>query len=360
MAARAAQLPLSTNYGDRTPSPQLRQREAASFPPEIAAWLLLRTQMHQSDIPEGIDEKNACRLLIDVCSFSTLEDGRSVYCKGRLLQWWVDSEEYSIIDMEKDVSKHYRWASSQEPNFWFVSHSGQTVRLGTDQELLTPLRASKQVKFIMTVDRCEHAIVCNVTEMDNQSQVSDEENDPPIEGTNADNSLLVTNEVNELQIRVASEVNEVQIQNMNRMNDGPGQVAVEFDGQEWAEEPELGVTAAGPARLQEEEVEYYMEPGVDPDGDEPTGVDEEWRYFKKQQRVGEGDNNETRQQQTKKVEKKGDKKGKDFEAFDPDMVVPSDEATMISDDYIAHTTYDRDNPEIKVGSTFQENLAPML
>ena len=47
-----------------------------------------------------IDENNACRLVIDVTSFSTIEDGRVVYRKGKNLEWWVDSEEYSIIDME--------------------------------------------------------------------------------------------------------------------------------------------------------------------------------------------------------------------------------------------------------------------
>jgi hypothetical protein len=28
-----------------------------------------------------------------------------------------------------------------------------------------------------------------------------------------------------------------------------------------------------------------MDHGVDPDGDDPIGVDEEWRYFKNQQKV---------------------------------------------------------------------------
>ena len=86
-----------------------------------------------------IDENNACRLVIDVTSFSTIEDGRVVYRKGKNLEWWVDSEEYSIIDMEKDVSKHFGWASYQEANFWFLNQNGETTQLATDQELLTLL-----------------------------------------------------------------------------------------------------------------------------------------------------------------------------------------------------------------------------
>jgi hypothetical protein len=39
-----------------------------------------------------------------------------LYKKGRRLDWWVDAEEYSITDMEKDVFKHL--ASYQEVNFW--------------------------------------------------------------------------------------------------------------------------------------------------------------------------------------------------------------------------------------------------
>ena len=64
-----------------------------------------------------IDKNNACRVVIDVYSFSTVEDGRSVYRKGRPLEWWVDSDEYSIIDMEKDVQQHFSWAINQEANF---------------------------------------------------------------------------------------------------------------------------------------------------------------------------------------------------------------------------------------------------
>uniref|UniRef100_K3ZCA2 Transposase MuDR plant domain-containing protein n=1 Tax=Setaria italica TaxID=4555 RepID=K3ZCA2_SETIT len=223
-----------------------------------------------------IDENNACRVVTDVCSFSTIEDGRATYQKGRCLEWWVDSDEYSIIDMEKDVFKHFAWASNQEANFWFANKKGQMTHLATNQELLTLLQVSKNVKFIMTVDRC-------VTQMEDQS--------------------------------------------------------LEYEGDEWADEPELRVSGAGPARVEEEEEkEHYMDYGFDPKGDDPVGADVEWRYFKKQQ----------------KEKKKVEKKGKVYEGTDPDAV-PSDEATMMKDaPYAAHTTYDRGNPEIKKGSTFAD------
>jgi len=91
-----------------------------------------------------IDPTNACRVVIDVSSYSTVEEDRSVYKKGRHLDWWVDADEYSIIDMEKDVFEHFSWASYQEANFWYVGQNKETVRLGSDQELLTLLRGSKR------------------------------------------------------------------------------------------------------------------------------------------------------------------------------------------------------------------------
>ncbi|CAO2038889.1 unnamed protein product [Urochloa humidicola] len=202
--------------------------------------------MHQSEIPDGIDENNACRVVIDVSSFSTIEDGRSVYKKGRTLGWWVDSEEYSIIDMEKDVAKHFGWASNQEPNFWYVGPHSQTVRLATDQELLNLLRASKLVKFIMTIDRCVHV---------DESQVIDEGN--------------------ELQVEVPYQVVVAEFEDQEWANTAVGPdsmvpyqvIVAEFEDQEWADDPDLGVTAAGPERVEKEEKEHFMEASVDPDGD---------------------------------------------------------------------------------------------
>lgn len=145
--------------------------------------------------------------------------------------------------MEKDVFEHYSWASNQEAIFWYDGPDGETIRLATDQELLSLLRSSKVVKFIMTVGRSDH--------------------------------LVVASEVNELQIEPRIGDSELQIVVRNEF-------PIENGGAEWAEEPEHGLTAAGPNRAEEEETEHYMDPGFDAEGDDPTGADEEWRYFKKQ------------------------------------------------------------------------------
>ena len=146
----------------------------------------------------------------------------------------------------------------------------------------------------MTVDRCVHT---SVTETEGQSQVIN--GDVQVEGTSKGNELFDSNQG----------------------------VLVEYQGKEWAEDPELGVTAAGPDRVHEEE-DHYIEHGFDPEGDEPIGADEEWRYFKRQQKVAEGRSNEKVQQQEGRS--RVENKGSAYEGTDPD-VVPSDEATMIGD-----------------------------
>jgi hypothetical protein len=171
----------------------------------------------------------------------------------------------------------------------------------------------------MTIDRCAHV------DVGSQGQVIDKDND--------------------LQIQVVEGGGIIRNEEVLC-----GFVPAEYEGQQWANEPELSVTAAGPARVEEEE-EHYLEPGFDPEGDDPTGADEEWRYFKKE-KATEGGGNEKVQQEKKK--------GKVYEATDPD-VVPSDEATVMRDAaYFAHATYDRDNPMIKEGSTFADKEAIML
>jgi hypothetical protein len=219
---------------------------------------------------------------------------------------------------KKNVSKHFSWADYQEANFWFTNENGETTRVATDEELLSLLRASKIMKFIMTIDRCEHVNV--------ESQVIAEDNN--------------------LQLQVIEGGDNVINEEVPC-----GFVLAEYEGRQWANEPELGVTAADPARVEDEE-EHYLEPGFDPEGDDPTGADEEWRYFKKQQKATEGGANDKVQQEKKK--------GEVYEGTDPD-VVPSDEATMMRDAAcFAHTTYDRDNPVIKQGSTFADKDAFLL
>jgi len=51
-------------------------------------------------------------------------------------------------------------------------------------------------------------------------------------------------------------------------------VIAEYQGKEWADKPELGIIAAGPDRIEEEEEDHYIERGFDPEGDDPIGADE--------------------------------------------------------------------------------------
>ena len=174
----------------------------------------------------------------------------------------------------------------------------------------------------MTVDRCEHVdMACTVTEMENERQVPNEEND-------------------------------VQLQ-VTKMFEGM-HVSVELDGLEWALQPQLGVTTVGPSRVEEEEEgDHYMEPSVDHEGDDPVGADEEWRYFNKVHEVG---SNKKVQQEKKKM----DNNKFVIEDIDP-KAVPSNEATMLRDAlYVPLTTYDRDNSDIKEGSTFTDKKAFIL
>ena len=107
---------------------------------------------------------------------------------------------------------------------------------------------SKLVKFTMTIDRCEHGQ--NVTQMEDQSLV-----------INDDGQI----EENEHQLVVSNADDLVQVSSRG--------VIAEYQGKEWADKPELGIIAAGPDRIEEEE-DHYIERGFDPEGDDPIGADE--------------------------------------------------------------------------------------
>jgi len=119
----------------------------------------------------------------------------------------------------------------------------------------------------------------------------------------------------------------------------------------WAEVPEYGESTAGPPMNEEEEKKRFINVGCDPNGDEPAGVDEEWRYFKNVDHpVIDLD---------KKVEVQKRKRARpisETEDFDTE-VVPDDEATMLDNFVVPHTSHDKENPIIKVGDTFADKIA---
>ncbi|CAM0903951.1 unnamed protein product [Alopecurus aequalis] len=107
--------------------------------------------MDAAEVLEGINPKFAPRIEIIVNSYFSIIDGKKVYSKGRTVSWVVDSEEYAIIDLEKDIAPYF--TCNQQPNFWVVdSRLNLTSRVATDGQLLDLLRASQVVKLSMIVD----------------------------------------------------------------------------------------------------------------------------------------------------------------------------------------------------------------
>ena len=80
-----------------------------------------------------IDPKNVCRVEVTVNSYFSTIHGKKVYNRGRDVSWVVDSEKYSVINLEKDIASHFTWDSNQQMqtaigeflqrNFMVVTHS---------------------------------------------------------------------------------------------------------------------------------------------------------------------------------------------------------------------------------------------
>jgi len=98
---------------------------------------------------------------------------------------------------------------------------------------------------------------------------------------------------------------------------------------------------------EEEEKEHFIIGGCDPIGDEPGGVDEEWRYFKNVDHVviNQPENHEVEVQNRNRA-----RHIPEIRDFDTE-VVQDDEATMLDDFIVPHTTHE-ENPTIKKGDTF--------
>lgn len=106
-----------------------------------------------------IDPKNACRIedlrSMSMHTSALKMEKRKVYDRGRIVSWVVDSEEYAIIDLEKDITPYFTWNDNHKANFWVLTGSDLTCFLTSDSQLIDLLRASQLVKFLMIVSRCE-------------------------------------------------------------------------------------------------------------------------------------------------------------------------------------------------------------
>jgi hypothetical protein len=214
-----------------------------------------------------IDPTSACRVEVTVNSYFSVRDGRKEYNRGRPVSYVVDSEAYSIIDLEKDIASEFKWASEQQANFWVLTGEGSlTCKLASDAQLLDLLRTSRVVKLFMVVGSREQ----NVREEEMAAaavNIGDEEM-PTAVNIGEEEMLTIVN-MEEEAMPIAMDHN----------------LEVHDRGFTWAEVPEYGETIGGPPILEEEEEEHFRTIGCDPDGDEPVGVDEEWRYFKRTEHV---------------------------------------------------------------------------
>ncbi|XP_039849976.1 uncharacterized protein LOC120708666 isoform X3 [Panicum virgatum] len=239
------------------------------------------------------------------------------YNRGRTISYAVDSEEYSIIDLEKDVAEEFKWGSDQQTNFWVLIGGHVTSKLASDAQFLGLLRASRVVKLLMIVGRQEH----NVREEEMPTAVNMGEEDMPV-AMNMEEEVMPETKDNAFD-------------------------ALD-EGFLWAEIPEYEETTGGPPVAEEEEKEHFIIGGCDPNGDEPAGVDEEWRYFKTLNHVviNPAENHEVEVQNRKRPRSVPEISDYDTE------VVHDDEATVLDDFIVPHTSHYTENPGIKEGDTF--------
>lgn len=254
------------------------------------------------------DHKTCCRVELKTDAYVSFINGRKEYTKGSITDWNVDWLEYSLIELVNDARNTYKWASYQTVEFWYVNKDNKYVKLRTDAELLALLQSSSSVQFDMIV-------------------VGEEPNN--------DNRIVLHN--NATIVDCPAMVGENQI-DLNH---------------EFLEQPIFGGTIAGPPRTEEEEeTDHYMIEGVDPDGDEPPGANEEWRYFKNGNRNGQPEQDVSEQQQDVHVPPPH-VLPTNFHDHDTECV-PTDESVVVASSYVPIGTYDRDDPKIKKGSTFDD------
>ncbi|CAD6263937.1 unnamed protein product [Miscanthus lutarioriparius] len=309
-----------------------------------------------------IDPKSACRVEVTVNAYFTIKDGRREYNRGRTVSWIVDSEEYAIIDLEKDIAPYFTWGSDQVANFWVRSGDNATCKLASDAQLLDLLRASRLVKLFMVVGRRE----LNVREEEMSAAVNTGKEEMLAAVNTGEEMIAAVNTVKE-EMLAAVNTGEEDMPAAVNIGEEVMPTAVDNDletldkGFVWAEAPKYGETTAGPPMAIEEENEHFMTAGCDPDGDEPTGTNEEWRYFKNVDHVvidpvekhcsGWYEKCTVDMHQRKRV-----RSVPEIRDFDSE-VVPDDEATMLDDFLAPHTSHDKENPIIKEGDTFVDKNA---
>jgi hypothetical protein len=313
-------------------------REGNKLGPYICFWLAYCR----------IDPKFACRIEIIVNSYFSIIDGKKAYSKGRTVSWVVNSEEYAVIDLEKDIASYFTWANNQKANFWVVdSRLNMTCKLATDGQLLDLLRAYQVVKLLMIVGAHEegHVGPAAVNVVGEVTSVA--------VNVVGEVTSVAANVVGEVTSVAANVVGEGTSAASNMLGEGVSAATnvveeeIKVEGFAWAEIPEYGGTTAGPPMAEEEEKEHFMTSGCDPHGDEPAGANEEWRYFKKVDDAV----HDARPVENSEIKVQKRKRTRLILEYDPECVL-DDEAGMIGDYFAPHTTHDPENPVIKENDTF--------
>uniref|UniRef100_A0ACD5XNZ5 Uncharacterized protein n=1 Tax=Avena sativa TaxID=4498 RepID=A0ACD5XNZ5_AVESA len=292
---------------------------------------LLFARMDQPDVQSRTEPNKACRLEILVSAYFTVVDGTKIYNKGRTVSWVVDSVEYTLTDLERDIGPYFQWGSYQKANFWVLERNTMKFKLDSDAQLLELVRSMEMLELMMIVGRHEEMEESAIHKVRAANLVC---KDVP-----AITEVMDQEVPNAADVDMGPELTELP----DLAEDVPNVAALDI-GPEFRELPEFGETIAGPPRAAEEEKEHFMTVGCDPDGDEPAGADEEWRYFKKI------DDN-VQPIKNVEVEVQNRKRSRTMPYFDTEAV-PNDEAGLLDDFIMADTTYDKENPIIKEGYTF--------
>ncbi|XP_035814835.1 uncharacterized protein [Zea mays] len=312
--------------------------------------------MDPACVSEGDNSKNLHKIDVTVNSYFAVLDGKKVYNRGRTINLVVNPEHYTLIDLEKDVDSYFKWGSCQKPIFWVVEKGDKwQCKLTSDAQLSDLVSSFDLVKLFMTMGRCKEGeetlhVVTDVV----GKEMATAANVDKVKEMLAVVADVVSKDMLAAAYPVGKEmdVDNIVYEEMHvdevigTTDNGEEGMHEDMDKQpEWREVPEYGQTTAGAPVAQEEEKEHFMTAGCDPDGDEPIGANEEWRYFK----FVDGKN----VQPVNPVDVQTRRRARAIPEFDLESV-PDDEAGLVDDYVVPHTTYDHENPVIKEGDTFED------
>jgi MuDR family transposase len=98
-------------------------------------------------------------------------DGRKVYFKGRTLEWVVDSDKFSLVDLKSDLFEKIGWGSSQTPKIWFLdkTEARELDLLSESQipDLIVMYRNDRKLSFLIVLCDVDRSSNCSGTNSNN-------------------------------------------------------------------------------------------------------------------------------------------------------------------------------------------------